>query len=72
MVNPTGIIKFHLMVNLIANGISEVFVLDITDSLGEVIDGLDEQLKKRWWWKILWPILLYGPFVGVGIYLYLM
>ncbi|MGY8670864.1 MAG: hypothetical protein ACKVJ7_07430 [Candidatus Poseidoniales archaeon] len=50
----------------------EVFVLEITDALGDVLDGVDEELNKRWWWKILWPILLYGPFIVVGIYLYQM
>jgi hypothetical protein len=59
-------------VKLIGDETSEVFMLEITDALGDVLDGVDAELNKRWWWKILWPILLYGPFIVVGIYLYQM
>ena len=59
-------------VKLIGDGISEAVVLELTDALGDVIDGMEGELKKRWWWKILWPVLLYGPLILAGIYLYQM
>jgi hypothetical protein len=59
-------------VKLIGDGISEAVVLELTDALGDAIDGMEEELKKRWWWKILWPVLLYGPLILAGIYLYQM
>jgi hypothetical protein len=59
-------------VKLIGNGPSEVHVLEFTDAIGDALDGIEAELKKRWWWRILWPVLLYGPFILIGIYLYQM
>jgi hypothetical protein len=59
-------------VKLIGNEASEVHVLEFTDAIGDALDGIEAELKKRWWWRILWPVLLYGPFILIGIYLYQM
>jgi hypothetical protein len=64
--------KGVVRVKLIEDGILEVLVLELTDALGDAIDGIEAELKKRWWWRILWPVLLYGPFILIGIYLYQM
>tara|TARA_B100000214_G_C23919194_1_gene605207 strand:+ start:987 stop:1130 length:144 start_codon:yes stop_codon:yes gene_type:complete len=45
-------------------------VLELTDALGDVIDEMEENLKRRWWWRLLWPILLYSPLIIIGFYLY--
>jgi|TARA_B100000959_G_scaffold279042_2_gene338506 hypothetical protein len=47
-------------------------VLELTDALGDAIDEMEAELKKRWWWRVLWPTLLYGPLILIGIYLYRM
>tara|TARA_Y100000758_G_scaffold283997_1_gene233169 strand:- start:94 stop:276 length:183 start_codon:yes stop_codon:yes gene_type:complete len=60
------------MVKLIGKWASVVLMLELTDALGDAIDEMDAELKKRWWWRILWPILLYGPLILIGIYLYRM
>ena len=60
------------MVKLIGKWVSVVLMLELTDALGDAIDEMDTELKKRWWWRILWPILLYGPLILIGIYLYRM
>jgi len=60
------------MVKLIGKWVSVVLMLELTDALGDAIDEMDAELKKRWWWRILWPILLYGPLILIGIYLYRM
>ncbi len=60
------------MVKLIGKWASVVLMLELTDALGDAIDEMDAELKKRWWWRILWPVLLYGPLILIGIYLYRM
>lgn len=54
------------------NAVMELTMLDVTDALGEAIDEMEENLKQRWWWKILWPILVYSPLIFVGIYIFRM
>jgi len=42
----------------------------LVEAVGDAIDEMEKSLKKRWWWRILWPILLYGPFIFIGFYLF--
>ena len=71
--DTTGITRVGVTrVKLIGNRVSEVHVLEFTDAIGDALDGIEAELKKRWWWRILWPVLLYGPFILIGIYLYQM
>jgi hypothetical protein len=71
--DTTGITRVGVTrVKLIGNRVSEVHVLEFTDAIGDALDGVEVELKKRWWWRILWPVLLYGPFILIGIYLYQM
>ena len=64
--------KGVVRVKLIGDKIPELLVLELTDALGDALDEIEIELKKRWWWRILWPVLLYGPFILIGIYLYQM
>ena len=57
---------------LIGKLLSVVLMLELTDALGDAIDGLESELKKHWWWRIFWPVLLYSPLILIGIYLYKM
>jgi hypothetical protein len=57
------------MKHLIGNAAMQLTMLDVTDALGEAIGEMEESLKQRWWWKILWPILVYSPLIFVIIYI---
>jgi len=55
----------HLMKNIVTH----LTMLEVADALGDAIGEMEESLKKRWWWKILWPILVYSPLIFVIIYI---
>ena len=55
---------------MIGDVISAIHVLELTEVLGDAIDEMEAELKERWWWRILWPVLLYGPLILIVIYLY--